>query len=209
MQFVPIHIASWSRREHYRHFLNEVVCSYAVTVTLDITPLKGQRLYPAMLWLLTKAVHRVPEFRTAFRNGVLGIYDTMQPAYTIFNQEQEIFTSLWTEYDDHYKAFLHAYTEDVAKYSQSTRYIAKANRPDNSFDVSMMPWLDFTAFNLNVHNGGRYLLPIFTIGKYKDKEGKRFLPLAIQVHHAVCDGYHVAKFVKALQEEIERFPRHI
>ncbi|CDX00004.1 CatA-like O-acetyltransferase [Desulfitobacterium hafniense] len=25
------------------------------------------------------------------------------------------------------------------------------------------------------------------------------LPLAIQCHHAVCDGYHVGKFVEALR----------
>ena len=34
---------------------------------MDITPLKGQRLYPAMLWLLTKTVNRMPEFRVGLR----------------------------------------------------------------------------------------------------------------------------------------------
>ena len=28
------------------------------------------------------------------------------------------------------------------------------------------------------------------------------LPLAIQVHHAVCDGFHICRFVNELQELI-------
>jgi len=31
------------------------------------------------------------------------------------------------------------------------------------------------------------------------------LPLAIQVHHAVCDGYHVGMFVVNLQKYIDEF----
>lgn len=31
------------------------------------------------------------------------------------------------------------------------------------------------------------------------------LPLAIQVHHAVCDGYHVGKFIEILQAGIDAF----
>ncbi|MBR6751570.1 MAG: type A chloramphenicol O-acetyltransferase, partial [Clostridia bacterium] len=30
-------------------------------------------------------------------------------------------------------------------------------------------------------------------------------PLAIQVHHAVCDGYHVGLFVEKLQKHIDHF----
>ena len=51
----------------------------------------------------------------------------------------------------------------------------------------------------------KYLLPIFTMGKFVGREGRRLLPLAVQVHHAACDGYHVGKFVERLQEKIYRF----
>lgn len=51
----------------------------------------------------------------------------------------------------------------------------------------------FTSFNINVFGDGKYLLPIFTLGKYFEENEKRMIPLAIQVHHAVCDGYHVGK----------------
>jgi chloramphenicol O-acetyltransferase type A len=60
--------------------------------------------------------------------------------------------------------------------------------------------LDFTAFNLNVFSNEPYFLPIFTIGKHKKDDERTLMPLAIQCHHAVCDGYHVRKFVEALRK---------
>ena len=76
----------------------------------------------------------------------------------------------------------------------------------NVLNVSMIPWVHFTAFNLNLQHGDQYLLPIFTLGKYQEKDGRRMLPLAIQVHHAVCDGYHIALFMEKLQQKTAAFP---
>lgn len=76
----------------------------------------------------------------------------------------------------------------------------KKDIPPNVFDVSSLPWLNFTGFNLNLYTKGTHLLPIFTIGKYITQGEKTILPFAIQVHHAVCDGYHVAKLQNLAQK---------
>lgn len=49
----------------------------------------------------------------------------------------------------------------------------------------------------------QYLLTIFTMGKHYEENSRYILPLAIQVHHVVCDGLHVSCFVNELQELIE------
>ena len=205
MAFQPIALDTWERREFYEHFINEVVCSYSVTVNVDITPLKGCQLYPAMIWLLTKTVNELPAFRTALSKDGPGIYDSMHPMYTIFNKEHKNFSGIWSYYSEDYGTFLKDYEADVRKDSTSTRYAPKADTPENAFNISMVPWLEFTSVNLNVFDDGKYLLPIFTMGKYFERDGKRLLPLAIQVHHAVCDGYHVGLFVETLQRNIAEF----
>ena len=78
----------------------------------------------------------------------------------------------------------------------------KPNIPSNSFTVSMLPWITFEGFNLNLQKGYDYLIPIFTIGKYYQEEERIIVPIAIQVHHAVCDGFHVCRFINELQELI-------
>jgi len=205
MAFELIDMDNWERKEFYEHFIKEVVCTYSVTVNMDISKLKNQRLYPAMIWLLTKTVNEMPEFRTALTKKGLGIYDNMHPMYTVFNKENKNFSGIWSYFSEDYKTFLKSYEADESAYSKSTRYTPKSGTPENSFNISMLPWVEFTSVNINVFDDGKFLLPIFTMGKYFERDGKRMLPLSIQVHHAVCDGYHVGLFVEKLQEKINTF----
>lgn len=52
-------------------------------------------------------------------------------------------------------------------------------------------------------------MPIITIGKYDKNENKIVLPITIQIHHAVCDGFHVAKFINKLQEWCNEPEKHL
>jgi len=56
------------------------------------------------------------------------------------------------------------------------------------------------SFHLNIYDEGRYLLPIFTIGKFIQENEKILMPVTIQVNHAVCDGYHLGHFIADLQQ---------
>ncbi len=156
-----------------------------------------------MLYCIAAIVNRHSEFRTAINeNGELGVYSAMIPCYTIFHKDTETFSSLWTEYTPDYEQFCSAYDKDMAEYGERQGLVGKPNAPENSFPVCMIPWATFEGFNLNLPKGDRYLLPIFTMGKFYPENGRIWLPLAIQVHHAVCDGFHVCRFVKELQELI-------
>ena len=205
MAFRLIDLENWERREFYEHFIKDVVCTYSVVVNIDITNLEGQKLYPAMIWLLTRTVNDMPEFRTALSENGPGIYDDMHPMYTVFNKENKNFSGIWSYFSEDYSAFLKNYEEDSKEYCTSTRYAPKEGTPANAFNISMVPWVAFTNFNINVFDDGKFLLPIFTMGKFFEQDGKRLLPLAIQVHHAVCDGYHVGVFVEKLQNYIDQF----
>ena len=115
MKFDLIDMESWERREYYEHFINNVVCSYSVTVDIDITDLRKQRLYPAMIWLLTQTVNEMPQFRTALTDRGLGIYDELHPMYTLFNEKTERFSGVWAYNTERYADFLTAYLEDIER----------------------------------------------------------------------------------------------
>lgn len=203
MLFQRIDISTWKRKEYYEHYLSGVPCTYSVTVKLDITRLRaaGGKLYPTMLFCLSKIANRYEEFRMALNDcGELGFYDLINPCYTIFHKESETFSNIWTEYSGDYLTFCEKYEQDLAKYGMVDKMMAKPDLPENTFPVSMLPWLSFEGFNLNLQKGYAYLLPIFTIGKYHYERERCLLPLSVQVHHAVCDGFHVARFINELQE---------
>ncbi len=207
--FQLIDRSTWKREEYFNHYFSDVPCTYSMTVRLDITELREKRvsLYPTMLYLIACVVNRHEEFRTALdNNGEVGVYDYLSPCYTVFHKESETFSNLWTTYSPNYKQFCANYENDTQEYGSINRMIAKPNAPENTFPVSMIPWSSFEGFNLNLQKGYSYLLPIFTMGRFEIVNGRCLLPLAVQVHHAVCDGFHLSRFFNELQELIERFP---
>lgn len=209
MAFKSIDISNWNRKEYFEHYLKTVPCSYSMTLNLDLTALLGEikrldiKLYPTMLYLISSIVNKHKEFRTCFNaDGNLGIFELLNPSYTIFQKDEESFTNIWTEYSPKFSDFYKNYLLDVETYGKVKSFLAKPNPPPNVFNISSIPWVSFTGFNLNLPKAMDYLLPIFTTGKYFEQNGKTWLPVSIQVHHAVCDGFHLARFVSELQESM-------
>ena len=205
MAFKIIDRENWSRKEYFEHYFSNVPCTYSMTTKLDITKIieSKKKLYPAMLYYLTTIVNRHVEFRITFnKDNELGVYDEMLPCYTIFHKDTETFSNLWTVYCKDYEEFYKMYENDLRQYGNQKGMFGKPDVPDNCFTVSMIPWVSFEGFNLNLQKGYDYLLPIFTMGKYYEENGRILLPLAIQVHHAVCDGFHLCRFINELQELI-------
>ena len=206
MTFTPIDREHLARREYFDHYFSQVPCTYSAVFKLDITKLRqqGRKLYPTMLYQIAGEVNRWEQFRTALNSrGQLGVYDQMHPCYTIFHKKSETFSNLWTEYTPDYEAFCQAYQRDMEEYGGNLGMEAKPGTPENTFPVSMLPWASFEGFNLNLQKGYDYLLPIFTMGRYYEENGRTLLPLAVQVHHGVCDGFHLCRFVSGLQARLD------
>lgn len=206
MQFTPLDLAAYPRREHFQHYLNEVPCSYSMTVQLEITPLlhTGYKLYPTLIHCISRAVNGNDAFKLGLDSaGRPGLYDAVFPNYTIFHQATKTFSSLWTEYHEEFSQFHRAYSRDLSQYGDDPAFSPKPPIP-NQFYLSAIPWVNFQSFQLTI-SGPPTLAPIFTLGRYSESGGRTFLPLALQVHHAACDGYHAAQFVTALQELILNF----
>lgn len=202
MTFRKIDRTAWPRNEVFEHYFSEIPCTYSLTTKLDITNVlaKKLRLYPTMLHALTTVVNRHEEFRTAFNEaGELGVFSDMHPCYTVFHKETETFSNLWTEYTPDRSEFIRRYEADLAAYGDNPAFFGKPDLPKNSFTVSMLPWTTFDGFNLNLAKGHAYTLPIFTLGKFFLEGERTLLPVALQVHHGVCDGFHTCRFLNELQ----------
>jgi len=205
-EYTPVDLSRWARKEHFEVFQSFAQSTFNQTVQLDITALlkhikeAGWKFYPTIIFLLSKVVNNHSEFRMAIKNNELVIWNEVHPSYTIFHNETETFSSLWSHYDGNIHHFLDIYSEDVARYGNNLSYWPKEESRENIFFVSAIPWVSFTSFGINVANMQNFFSPMFTLGKYYTQEGKVLLPLAVQVHHSVCDGFHVARLINELQE---------
>ena len=214
MGFEILNFENYERKEHFLHYLNNVSCSYSISVNLDITSLLAElkkrniHFYPVILFAITTIANKHSELRMALdEKGRLGYYTTVNPTYTVFHKDNETFSSIWTEYDSNFAKFSNNYNKDIQDYGNIKGFITKQSNESNLINISAIPWVSFTGFNLNLPQNGKYLLPIFTIGKFFESDGKTLLPLSMQVHHAVCDGFHASRFINELQEMLTDYEK--
>lgn len=202
----PIDLDSWPRAEHYRHYATAVRCTYAITVELDATRLTsairdaGRKTYPTQIWALAEAVNRHEPFRMGLTDdGEPGVWDVVHPSFTVFNPERETFASVWTPYDPDFAAFHDRAVDLLRTHRSATEMFPQSDVPPNTFDVSSLPWTTFSGFSLQIEDAWSHLPPIFTLGRYVEREGRVLQPLAIQIHHAAADGFHTGRLVDDLQ----------
>lgn len=203
----PIDLDSWPRREAFEHYRGRVPCTYAITVDLDVTATVDalrrarRKTYLAQIWALSAIVNRREEFRmTLDDHGAPATWDTLHPAFTVFNAERETFASVWSPYREDFAAFHDEAAEVLAHHRTATAMFPQTDMPDNVFDVSSLPWTSFTGFSLQIRDGWEHLRPIFTIGRHHEVQGRTLMPLSIQIHHAAADGFHTARLVTDLQK---------
>ncbi|MFD3157214.1 CatA-like O-acetyltransferase [Haloimpatiens sp. FM7330] len=206
MKFNIIDMNKWERREHFQHYDKGDNCSYSLTSNIDVTKLvcnvkqKKLKFYPVFIYIVTKAVNSMKEFRMALdKDGNLGFYDEVSASYTIFHEDDKTFSCAFTKYDSDFETFYKNITDDMEKYKDVKGFQIVKSEP-NSFPVSCVPWLNYTGFNLNVPIDINFYAPIITWGKFVNNNGKLEMPLTVQINHAVADGYHTSMLFKEIQD---------
>lgn len=201
-----IDLQTWPRAQSFHYYTQMAPTTYTVNASLDITKLRsrlkkeGLKFFPAYLYLVTRAVCNQIEMRVGRREGVVGYWDHLTPAYPQFHEDDKTTSLLWTEYDADFVTFYDKYMEDTKRYGDNHGFLTtKGVPPENAYIVSCIPWFTFNSFSLHNHGISDYYVPSFEAGGFYKKEDKILMPLSVTVHHATTDGYHLKVLFEDLQ----------
>lgn len=205
MGFNLINMDTWARTDCFNHFLNNAKCTYSITVNIDITNLYNYirtsklRFYPTFTWVVSKAINKYQEFKMAFDNeGRVGFFDEIGPSFSVLNDKTKIMSDLYTSFDNAFANFYENMVNALNSYREDTNFTTQFQ--NNFFIVSCLPWFTYTSFNVNNEGSSPFLFPIVTWGKFFEEGNKTIIPVTIQVHHAVADGYHCSLFFSDVKE---------
>lgn len=208
MKYTKIDMNEWDRGRLFEAYIERmrVVMSLTADVNaaslLKFTKANGLKFYPAMIWAVSKTVNARDEFKYGWNErGELIKWDFVSPSYAEFHKDDEKCMKTVTEYSDDLFDFHARFLKDREKYKNSRGFVA--NQPPNSFDVSCLPWLRYRSFDMHVFDDGKFLASVVTWGKYERDGGRCLMPLTMNIHHAVADGFHLAWFFIELQALID------
>ena len=208
MNYTTIDLNAWSRGNLFQFYIDKMRIVMSLTVDIDVKNLKlyskktGIPFYPLMLWVVSKVINNHDEFKYSWDNeGNLIRWDYVSPSYTDFHNNDENFTKMVTEYSDDLTEFYGRVMADRERYKNDRAMLD--NQPLNFFDVSCLPWVRYKHFDVHVFDEGKFLAPVVTWGKYEQTEDKLLMPLTMNIHHAVADGFHLSRFFNEVQELID------
>lgn len=207
MNYEIINTETWERGELFRFYIEKLRNVMSMTVDTDVTKLvsfvraHGLKFYPAMMWAVSKAVNGRAEFRYGWKDGDLVRWDYVSLYYADFHGEDERFVKLVTEYSGDLSEFHARFLADRERYKDLRAFDLK-EIPPNTFDVSCLPWVRYRSFDIHVFDEGRYLAPVVTWGRFETENGKTVMPLSVNIHHAVADGWHLSRLFADVQEII-------
>lgn len=203
MKFNIIDLKTWDRRECFEHFTIRAKSTYSLTVNMDISKLivfikkNNYRLYPTFTWIVSQAINNHREFKMGYdENGNIGYYDFINPDYSVLNDKTKIMDTLCTEYSSEFKSYYNEMVKDLDNFKVSGQ---RTQVRPNFFIVSCLPWLSYTSFSASNESGEHFLFPMVTWGKYFEQENKILMPVTLQIHHGVADGYHCSLFYSDIE----------
>lgn len=210
MNYTKVDIDEWSRGSLFQFYIEKMRIVMSLTVDINVAPLitytkkNDLKFYPAMIWVVSKVINSHDELKYSWdTDGNLIRWDSISPSYTIFNRDDECFSKFVTEYTDDIFEFYQRTVDDQRKYQEERAIIG--NQPQNFFDVSCLPWVKYKHFDVHVFDEGKFLAPVLTWGKYEVQNGNALMPLTMNIHHAVADGFHLSRFFNEVQELIDSY----
>lgn len=199
-----IDLETWKRKEHFKFFSGLDDPYWCMTTELDCTQTyraakeKEDSFFLSYLHKSLLAVNRVEELRLRIVEQKIICYDQIHASATILRAD-ETFGCCFMEFNENYAEFSAAAKPRIKDILNRTGMCLENDYMTNQIHYSSIPWCHFTALTYTKSLKPQDSVPKITFGKkYQIGEQYKF-PIAIQVHHGLVDGIHVARFLDYFQ----------
>jgi chloramphenicol O-acetyltransferase type A len=205
VESVKLDLKSWPRAQHFEFFKGFSDPYFNITVNMNVKDLfvftknNGLSFFHSYLFLTLKAANNYQPMCLRIKND-----DALEVkpvnASVVQLCEDESFRFSYIDYDNNFNQFDSKAKLAADKAKQADFFSTDFNNNEgqlNTLHISVLPWLSFTSFKHATHLPNELGIPKLVFGEYDKNSG--MMPLSIEVHHALMDGVHVAKFVKLLQ----------
>ena len=188
------------RKLDYPHF--NVCAEVDLARTHDYARDKGLSLFTSILYAVSRAANHIQELRFRIRGDQVVEHEHVHPSFTVMTEEK-VFGFCEVPFSEDVALF---FDEAAKRIEQTRKQAVLTDEPDRDdyLYVSSLPWVRFTSISHPIHMSPTDSVPRISWGKYQREGARIMLPLSIQVHHALADGYHVGRFFQRVQELLDR-----
>lgn len=206
-------LEGWPRKEHFHFFRKYSYPHFNICANIDISRLLprvkegGHSFYHTFIYLVSRAANDMAEFRYRIRGDGVVEHDVVHPGFTVMKG------------DGPYRNCAAAYESDIYEFYRSAAQAVEAlehaglggntEGRDDLLYITCMPWVAFTSCMHPLHLEPPDCIPRMAWGAYFTEHGAVKIPLSVQVHHGLMDGYHLGRYFVAMQDLADHPERYL
>jgi chloramphenicol O-acetyltransferase type A len=197
---------NWPRRSLFDFYRGFDKPYFNVCTRLDVTnllALLSERteisVSLAYHYLALRTANEIEPFRYRLRNGKVIVHEVIHGGTTVL-LPNESFALAYFDYDPNFKTFLVRASRAVETARSGEGGLALTESDDDRVHFTTVPWISFTSFSHARNWGREESATKIAFGKFASENNRTWLPISVEVHHALMDGLHVGQFLSQLQE---------
>ncbi|GAB4405397.1 MAG: chloramphenicol acetyltransferase [Bacteroidia bacterium] len=197
---------TWNRKDTFAFFRSFDDPFFNLCTSLEAGPLyrrcqqEGWSFFLACLYHATAAANEIEALRLRLSDDDVRCYDQVHAGSAIAHA-------------DHTFSFCYfRMLPDMATFQAAGRAAIEAQRASRAFDprndtldiihYSVLPWIAFTSMKHARRFGTQDSIPKIIFGRLHPVGTGYQLPVSVELHHALADGYHAGLYFEALQQRL-------
>ncbi len=204
-----VDLDNWSRRSAYDYFRGFDIPTFNLCAKLDVALMRQAvkdlgvgSLSLAYHFIAIRLANEIEPFRYRLEADSVRVHDSVHGSTTVLRE------------DDSFGFATLEHTLDFAAFcDQGAQAMANGRRLDAAFEpnecegatvhMTTLPWVHFSSYS-NAHQGNANdAIPKIAFGRIDPDGARQWMPLSVQVHHALMDGVHVGRFFEGFEAALQ------
>ena len=199
----------WNRKEHFEFFSKMASPYFGIVTEVDCTIAyekakeKERSFFACYLHQSMAAINSVEELKLRIVDYQVVLFDKINAGCTI-GRADGTFGFAFVNFSENFETFNNELQEEISAVQNSTGL--RLNNDDIKKDLirhSTLPWTSFTGLLHPTDFDKTESVPKVTFGKFSIREGRKYLPVSIEAHHGLADGFHLAKYLNEFQKLLD------
>lgn len=202
---------AWPRREHFEFFRRYEQPFFNICAEVDVAGLVrrcrapgGPSFFLASLFFSLTAVNEVEELHYRIRGDGVLVHDVVHGGSTVLRRDGT-FDFAYFDFVPDLDRFVREGAEVLRRFETAVRRLDPRDDRDDLVHYSVIPWIPFTSFSHARRLRPEDSTPKMVLGRYHGDAGGERMPVSVEVHHALVDGLHVARFFERFQHHLDAF----
>ena len=204
---VYLDIDAWARRDAFAHFRDfdkpyfSVCTRFDVAALQDATRAAGASFSLACHFIALRLANLSEPFRYRLEAGRVRIHPVVHASTTVLRDDGSFAFALF----EHEQGFARFAERAVRAKAVACGGGFEPRVDDQALlHFTTLPWVHFSSFS-HARNWGREdAVPKFAFGRIDADGPRRWMPLSLEVHHALMDGLQLGEYLQAFEAALRR-----